>query len=333
MKTETENRKKQHIEIALKKEMQYRKTTGFEKLDYEHCALPELKISDVDLSTNFLGKKLDYPLLIEAMTGGYSQAKEINKALAQAAEKHKIAFALGSQRAMIEKPELAETYKVRDVAPTIPVIANIGAVQLKQYDVKTIGDMISTVEADALAVHLNPLQEAIQPEGDHDFTGICETLLQLKDNIKVPIIAKETGAGIGQEVALRLREVGVAIVDVAGAGGTSWSKVEYGRKGTLPGFEEWGMPTAECVQACRAVLPTIASGGIRNGIEICKAITLGAVLGGAAYPFLKAWKSKKLDAELKMWEKQMKLTAFLTGSKSISELRTARMIVRNTSNV
>jgi isopentenyl-diphosphate delta-isomerase len=325
---ETENRKRQHVDLVLRKGMQYEKKTGLEKLEYEHCALPELNITDIDLSASFLGKKVRFPLIIEAMTGGYTQAGEINKNLAECAEKHGLAFALGSQRAMIEDNALTETYLIRDVAPTVPLIANIGAVQLKQYDSKVIENMVAAVDADALAVHLNPLQEAIQPEGDHDFSGICKALLAIKNCLGVPIIVKETGAGISQEVAIRLREVGVTMIDVAGAGGTSWSRVEYGRNGITPGFEEWGVPTVECVHACREVLPTIASGGIRSGIDVCKVITMGAIMAGAAYPFLKAWKNKRIEEEIRLWEQQMIITAFLTGSRNIEELRTARMIVR-----
>ena len=327
-KSETENRKKEHVDIALRPDAQYSKKPGFEKIELLHNALPEISFDDVDLSIEFLGKKLHYPLLISAMTGGYNEAKRINEELAQAAQKHRIAFAVGSQRAMLETPSLKETYFVRDVAPDVPIIGNIGAVQLKKYGLEKVLGLVSAIEADALAVHLNPLQEIVQPEGDRDFSGVLDAISKLCDKAHFPIIVKEVGSGISQDVALKLKAAGVSYIDVAGAGGTSWSKVEYARDGPTPGFEEWGIPTLESLIQCRDTVPLIASGGVRNGMDIIKALALGAKLGGAAYPFLKALNQSqaKLDSELEKWESQMKKAAFLTGCKNVEELKKAKLI-------
>jgi len=327
-KSQTESRKKEHIEIALDSDVQYTGGTGFGKVELLHNALPEIDYERVDLSMKFLGKKMSFPLLISAMTGGYPEARKINEELASAAQKHNIAFALGSQRSMLENPSLKETYYVRKVAPDIPIIGNIGAVQLKRYPLDKILGLVSLVEADALAVHLNPLQEVIQPEGDRDFSGVLGAITKLCEKSGVPIIVKETGTGISQDVAIKLKQAGAAYIDVAGAGGTSWSKVEYAREGATPGFEEWGIPTLECLIQCRGVLPLIASGGIRSGIDAAKSIALGAELAGAAYPFLKALDQSqaKLDETLSVWEAQMKKAAFLTGSRDIAGLKKATMV-------
>ncbi len=325
----TEKRKGEHVEVVLKKNVQYKQGSGFDCISFIHCALPEMNLSEVDLSSDFLGKRLEYPLIIEAMSGGYSGAAAINKALAQAAEKHKIAFGLGSQRAMLENSSLRSTYYVRDVAPSIPIIGNIGAAQLKKYPIEIIETLVSSIEADALAIHLNPLQEVIQPEGDKDFSGILNAIAKLCNMLSVPVIVKETGAGISTDSALLLKKAGVKYVDVAGAGGTSWSKVEYIRtKNAVPGFEEWGIRTIDSLLMCKGILPLIASGGIRSGLDAAKSIALGADLAGAAYPFLLALKNKKLDATLSEWKTQMKIVAFLTGSRTYNDLKIAKLVIR-----
>src|SRR3989338_4398320 len=271
-KGQTESRKKDHVDIVLKKDVQYAKQTGFEEIDFLHCALPECDFNKIDLSCRFLGKRLNAPLLITGMTGGYKDAERINKGLAAAAEKYKLAFGVGSQRAMIENPDLKRTYYVRDVAPSVPILANLGGVQLRKYSMDKIASLISIMEADALAVHLNPLQEIIQPEGDRDFTGVLSAIRKACVELGVPVIVKETGAGISSEAALKLKEAGVAYIDVSGSGGTSWSKVEYMRKGAIPGFENWGVPTVEAIMECKGILPLIGSGGVRNGIDAAKCI-------------------------------------------------------------
>ncbi len=322
------SRKKEHVEMSLRSASQYVVGAGFEGIKLLHNALPELNLEDVDLSSKFLGKKIKYPLMITAMTGGYPKAKEINRKLAAAAEKHGVALGLGSQRAMIENPKLADTFMVRKYAPSVPIVANIGAVQLKKYPLKTIEKLVSEVGADGLAVHLNALQEVIQPEGDKDYSGVLEAIAKTCDRLSVPVIVKETGAGIDRNAAEKLKAAGVSWIDVAGAGGTSWSRIEYLRsKRAVPGFEDWGIPTVECLMMCRGVLPLIASGGVRNGIDAAKAIALGADMAGAAQPFLKALMKKKLDDELDMWGKQLRTAAFLTGSKNIARLKAAKCIL------
>jgi len=324
----TEKRKEEHVKIVLKKTTQYHKSAGFENVDFVHCALPEVDFSSVNLSTKFLGKKLNYPIMITAITGGYSGGGHINRQLAEIAEKYGLAMGLGSQRAMIENPNITETFAVRKLAPSIPIVANIGAIQLKQYSLRKVETLVSLIEADALAVHLNPLQEVIQPEGDKDFAGVLGAIRRLCNDIDVPVIVKETGTGISTEVAFKLKEAGVKYLDVAGSGGTSWSRVEYLRKGPVKGFEEWGIPTVDSILMCRGVLPLIASGGVRNGIDAAKSIALGADIAGAAYPFLKALNEKKIDEMIGEWEMQMKIAAFLTGSKDYEELKKAKLIFR-----
>lgn len=328
MPNQTESRKKDHVELVVAKGAQYAKSAGFDKIELIHNALPEASLESIDLSSVFLGKNLKFPMIISAMTGGYADAERINKALASAAQKHGMAFGLGSQRAMMEDPSLASTFKVRGVAPDVPIIANIGAFQLKKYPVEKVESLVQSVEADALAVHLNPLQEAIQPEGDTDFTGVLEAIRNACDSLPVPVVAKETGAGMSQGVAILLKGAGVKYLDVAGAGGTSWSRVEYMRSGGVPGFEDWGLPTVESVIQCRGLLPIIASGGIRSGIDAAKSIALGADLAGAAYPFLKALEENRLEEQIMLFQRQMRLCAFLTGCPTMAALKKAKLIFR-----
>ncbi len=321
----TEKRKGEHVALVLSKNVKYDKSAGFETVEFINCALPESDFSHIDLSFNFLGKRISSPLLIEAMTGGYQEGGRINRQLAEIAEKHKIAFEVGSQRAMIEKLELRNTYYVRDVAPNIPVIGNIGAAQLKKYPIEVIENLVSSIEADALAIHLNALQEIIQQEGDKDFSGLSNRIARVSERLSVPVIAKETGAGISTEIALVLKKAGVKYIDVAGAGGTSWAKVESLRNNKVVfGFENWGIRTVDSILMCKGVLPLIASGGVRSGIDAAKCIALGADLAGAAYPFLIALKKKRLDTVLQEWKKQMRMCAFLTGCTSHEQLKKAK---------
>lgn len=327
MSKKTEKRKQEHVEHVLESNIQYSRSAGFERIEFVHNALPEVNFDKINLGVSFLKKKLKLPLIIEAMTGGFKGAKKINESLAKAAEHYGIAFGLGSQRAMLENKK-DDSYYVRKVAPTIPIIGNIGAVQLKKYGLKEIKWLVSEIEADALAIHLNPLQEVIQPEGNKDFSGLLSRIEEVCKGLDVPVIVKETGAGIDRRVALKLREVGVKYLDVAGAGGSSWSKVEYLRGESVPGFEEWGISTVDSILECKGVLPLIGSGGIRNGIDCAKAIALGAEVVGAAYPFLRALKKGKLNSLIEEWTMQLRACAFLTGSKNIEELRKARIVLR-----
>jgi isopentenyl-diphosphate delta-isomerase len=324
MSKQTESRKNEHVELVIKEGAQYGKPTGFEHVDLIHNSLPEISLEDVDLSTEFMGRKIKYPMLITGMTGGYEDALAINRALAEIAQKYGLAFGLGSQRAMIESPGLARTYAVRDVAPDIPILGNIGAYQLKKYKFSQIESMVSSVEADALAIHLNPLQEVIQKEGDTDYSGVVDAISKTCEKLDVPVIVKETGAGMSQDVALKLKEAGASWLDIAGAGGTSWSRVEYLRNGAVPGFEEWGIPTLESLVVCRGVLPIVASGGLRNGVDAAKAIALGATMAGAAYPFIMALREARIEEFVTTFTSQMKIAAYLTGSKNLLELKKAK---------
>jgi isopentenyl-diphosphate delta-isomerase len=324
--SQTESRKKDHIDIALNEDVQYPFEPGFGRMRFIHNALPEMNLDDVDLSYKFLGKNLSHPIIIEAMTGGCSSAAEINNALAEAAQKAGLAMGLGSQRAMLEDKSLAKTFQVRDVAPDMPILANIGAVQLKESSTENIENLVHSIDGDGIAIHLNSLQEVIQPEGDHDFSGVLNAIEKLCDDADIQVIVKETGAGLSTECAESLRRAGVHMIDVAGAGGTSWSRVEYKRKGIVPGFEDWGIPTVESIAMCKGILPMIASGGVRSGIDCAKAIALGADMAGAAFPFLKAYHEKRLDSEIVVWMKQMRMAAFLTGSRTHADLKKAKLM-------
>lgn len=295
----TQSRKADHIRVCLEDNVQFRKnSTGLERYRLTHCCLPELDWTDIDLSTSFLGKALRSPLLISSMTGGTEQAKDINRRLATIAQEYGLAMGVGSQRVAIEKPEVADTFSVRSVAPDILLFANIGAVQFNySYGLDECLRAVESLEADALILHLNPLQECVQSNGDKNFRGLFAKIEHLCGALSVPVIAKEVGNGISAPMAQRLINSGVAAIDVAGAGGTSWAQVEGERaKDKLQRrlgntFADWGIPTVDCLRTIRAVapnIPLIASGGIRNGLDVAKAIALGADIAGLAFPFLHA---------------------------------------------
>jgi len=294
-----EQRKADHIRVNLEEDVSFdRLTVGFERYRFIHQALPELDLRQVDLGTTFFGKRLNAPVLISCMTGGTDQARQINRNLAIAAQHYGIPMGLGSQRAGIVHPEKADTFKVRDVAPDILLFANLGAVQFNYgFGLDECRRAVAMIEADALVLHLNPLQEAVQPEGDVDFSGLAKKIEAVCKQLEVPVIAKEVGWGISEQTARLLIDAGVAAIDVAGSGGTSWSQVEMYRAPTdlhqrvAAAFRDWGIPTSESIQMVRRAaldIPIIASGGLRSGIDIAKAIALGAHLGGMAGPFLKA---------------------------------------------
>jgi isopentenyl-diphosphate delta-isomerase len=294
-----EQRKSEHLKINLEQDVRFpRLTTGLERYHFVHNALPEISLEQVDLSTEFLGKRLRQPLLISSMTGGTAQAQRINYHLAEGAQAAGIAMGLGSLRAAIEAPHLVDTFRVRHLAPDILLLANLGAVQLNTgLSVDDCRRVVDLVEADALILHLNPLQEALQTGGDtnwRDLLGKIETVCRA---LEVPVVAKEVGWGISGTLARRLVDAGVTAIDVAGAGGTSWSQVEMYRAPTprrrrlCAAFADWGIPTAEALVEVRTALPDIpliASGGLRDGLDLTKALALGADLGGMAGPFLKA---------------------------------------------
>lgn len=294
-----ERRKADHIRINLEEDVAFRKvTTGLENYFFLHQAAPELDLDEVDTSARLFGKRLGTPLLISSMTGGTEKARAINRTLATGAREVGMAMGLGSQRAAIEDESLADTYHVREVAPDILLFANLGAVQLNYgYGVDECRRAVEMVGADALILHFNALQEAVQPEGDGNFAGLLHRIEEVCGRLEVPVIAKEVGWGFAEETARQLAEAGVAAIDVAGSGGTSWSQVEMHRAPTARharvagAFIDWGIPTAVSVQLCRRgapELPIFASGGIKSGIDIAKCIALGARLGGIAGDFLRA---------------------------------------------
>jgi isopentenyl-diphosphate delta-isomerase len=294
-----EQRKSEHLRINLEKDVSFpRLTTGLERYRFVHNALPEISLDEVDLTTVFLGKKLRLPILISSMTGGTSEAQRINFHLAEGAQAAGIAMGLGSLRAAIEAPHLADTFRVRQIAPDILLLANLGAAQLNTgISPDECQRVVDLVDADALILHLNPLQEALQAHGDTNWRGLLNKIETVCSRLDVPIIAKEVGWGISSHAARQLVDAGVAVIDVAGAGGTSWSQVEMHRAPTerlrrlCAQFADWGIPTAEALLEVRAALPdipVIASGGLRTGMDLAKVFALGADLGGLAGPFLKA---------------------------------------------
>ncbi len=313
-----EERKGEHIQAVLREDMEYSRKAGFEQVELPHKALPEMDFSEVDLHIKFLGKKA-FPIMITAITGGFRGAVKINQDLALAAEKNSFPLGLGSMRPMLEGVE-SESYLIRKICPSVPIVGNVGIAQLAKYGPEKIEGLVSKAELDGMAVHLNPLQEILQPEGDRKFSGSLKLIEKLCAKLSVPVIAKECGAGVSRGVAKKLKEAGVGWIDVSGAGGTSWSKVEYARGGKPAGFEEWGIRTVDSIMMCRGTLPLIASGGVRSGIDCTKAVALGAELAGAARPFLVAQQEGKLDEIATEWVSQMKVSAFLCGCKTHADL-------------
>jgi isopentenyl-diphosphate delta-isomerase len=324
------DRKRSHLDVCEQGAVEYAgKTTLLEEVDLVHDALPELAVDEVDVAIQLLGKRLHAPLLITGMTGGTAEASEINRDLAIVAEEFGIAFGLGSQRAMQRRPELAYTFEVRAHAPTTLVLANLGVVQATELSTADVARLVERVGADALCVHLNPAQELIQPGGDRDFRGGLAAIERLVRELGMPVVVKETGCGISRAVAARLRGVGVSFVDVSGAGGTSWVKVEAIRA-EAPGqalgqvFSDWGIPTAAAVLGARSLgLECIASGGIRTGLDVAKVIALGARVAGVALPVFRAYREGGLAAARRFVERletELRTAMVLTGSRNIDAL-------------
>ena len=326
-------RKLDHIKISLKEDVQSRIKNGFDDITFVHRALPEIDRDEIDTSTEFFGKRVGAPIVIAGMTGGHEKASEINKNLALAAAELNIPMGVGSQRAAVEDEGLAPTYKVaRETAPDIFLIGNLGAVQFSEgYGINEARKAVEMIDANALAVHLNPLQEAIMPEGDTDFRGALEGLEKLRD-LDVPVIAKETGAGIAMEEAKLIEKTGAAGIDVGGLGGTSFSAVEYyRRKGFETTFWDWGIPTAvstiECIESTK--LSIISTGGIRNGLEVAKALSIGAATCGIAQPLLAGAMKGKSEVLLILNKiiDELKTAMFLTGASTIEELRKKDLVI------
>lgn len=331
--TDTRSRKADHIRINLEEDVHSGLTTGLERYKFNHQALPELNLDEINLSVKVFGRTLDAPILISSMTGGTPKAGEINQILAAAAQSSGIAMGLGSQRAAIEDHDLATTFQVRKTAPDILLFANLGAVQLNYgYGIGQCQQAVDMVEADALILHFNALQEAVQPEGQTHFAGLLDKIERICKALPVPVIAKEVGWGFSEKAASLLANVGVAAIDVAGAGGTSWSQVEMYRAKDenqarlASAFIDWGIPTADSILNVLKAAPDLqifASGGLRNGIDIAKSIALGASLGGMASPFLKA-ASRSLEETIQtidLIRRQIQVCMFACGCRNLSQLR------------
>jgi len=314
-----EERKEKHIEMCLNEDVE----TGsnlFEFMELIPKALPEIGIKDIDTSVDFLGKKLRFPLIISGMCGGTETGKKINKKLAQVAQKFEIGFEVGSQRVMIEDEKMVETFQVRDVAPDILLFGNIGVMQVREYSVKELKELVDTIQADALCIHINPAQELFQKEKEDDFE---DCLMAIKRVARViPVIAKGVGQGFERDTAIKLQSAGVKAIETGGSGGTNWIKVDAMISGQdFSAFEKWGIPTAGSIIECKKTVPLIASGGIRTGHEMAKAIALGSEMCGIALPFLKAWKENKVEALTSRLETEFKTAMYLCGCKQVRELR------------
>jgi isopentenyl-diphosphate Delta-isomerase len=342
MSDSTKQRKADHIRICLEEDVQFRASSGLEKYRFTHCCLPEINYADLDIKTTFLGKSLGAPLLISSMTGGTTQAQQINQRLAQVAQTYGLAMGVGSQRVAIEQDHTAPTFQVRSIAPDILLFANLGAVQLNYgYGVAQCQRAVDLLQADALILHINPLQECIQPQGDLNFSGLLAKIAQVCAKLSVPVIAKEVGNGISAAMAAQLIQAGVQAIDVAGAGGTSWSLVESQRapKPLLQQlgqtFGDWGIPTAECLVEIRQVhqIPLIASGGLRNGLDVAKSIGLGADLAGMALPFLQAAdiSTEAVIDRVELLIAELKTAMFCTGSRQLIDLRQPGRLIKPTS--
>jgi isopentenyl-diphosphate Delta-isomerase len=340
-------RKRDHVDIVLKNDVTFRfKTTGFESIDFVHNALPECNFSEIDSSVSFLGKKISAPLLVSCMTGGFSRGESINRSLAQTCQELSLAVGVGSQRQMLDDPDKTKSFRiVREHAPGIPVLGNIGAAEVAQlyhhhYTIDDFMRLVDVIEADALVVHLNPLQELMQREGNTNFRGVLDGITRLVAGLPCPVIVKEVGAGISADVARRLFDAGVRFIDIAGAGGTSWAGIEMLRRAgghRDEAFWDWGIPTyrsLKMVAELRKELPSlriIASGGITDGITAAKAIAAGADIVAAARPFLEALMNggkRNLKKLLGDWIDDIRRVQFLTGARTIDDLKKVPLLER-----
>lgn len=332
-----DQRKADHIKINLERDVRSALTTGLETYRFVHEALPELDLERVDTGLQLFNKSLGAPILISSMTGGTAEAELINIRLAEAAQEMRIAMGVGSQRAAIEDPAQAKTFQVRRAAPDILLFANLGAVQLNYgYGVEHCRRAVDMIEADALVLHLNPVQEAVQDAGDTNFAGLARKMEKICKDLEVPVIAKEVGWGISERSATLLADCGVAAIDVAGAGGTSWSQVEMHRapdeftRQLAATFIGWGIPTAESILNVRKAVPEMtvfASGGLKDGLDIAKCVALGATLGGMAGQFLKAAavSTRSVVNMLGLTRRQIQVAMFATGAGTLQGLKTGKL--------
>lgn len=342
-----DQRKADHIRINLEEDVQFPQlTTGLEHYRFVHQALPEMHLDDVDTRVTLFGKTLAAPLLVSSMTGGTADAERINRNLAEAAQARELPMGVGSQRAGIEAGEAASTFRVRDVAPDILLFANLGAVQFNYgYTVEQCRQAVEMIEADALILHLNPLQEVLQPEGDFDWRGLLTKIAEVCRALGVPVIAKEVGWGISAKAAHQLIDAGVSALDVAGAGGTSWSQVEMHRADSerarrlAAAFSDWGMRTADSLIAVDQVrtdtgrddVALIASGGIRSGQDVAKCAALGATLVGLASPFLRpaVVSADQVVDEMDFLRDELRIAMFCSGARDVHALRQPGVLIRD----
>lgn len=341
-RSKTSSRKKEHIELCMTDKVAFKnKTTGFENYEFKHYAITEVEIDKIKLETKFFGKKISYPFLISCMTGGTGEAENINAKLALVAEELNIPIGVGSQRQALENKDFLESFRVvRKNAQSVPVLSNIGAAEIVKFkNTDPIQKIIDMIEADILVIHLNPLQELLQKEGNPDFKGLLKKIKFITGKINIPVIAKEVGSGISKEAAKKLLDSGVKGIDVAGAGGTSWAGVEILRnKGNSKNmFWDWGLPTSYCVKEISKLKQTykfklIASGGITNGIEIAKALALGADITASARKVLQQIENSGVDRTISFIKnlfEEVKKIMFLTGSKSVKDLQKGKLIKKD----
>ncbi|MCG8457287.1 MAG: type 2 isopentenyl-diphosphate Delta-isomerase [Holophagales bacterium] len=332
------DRKREHIELSLDRRIQL-DARFFDRWTFEHDALPDVDLERVDLSCRFLGKELRSPILISCMTGGTGDAIAINRNLALAAETAGVALGVGSQRKAIERPDTEATFAVRDLAPTAPLLGNLGAVQLNYgFGLEECRRAVEMIGADALALHLNPLQEALQPEGQGRFSGLLPKIGALVEQLGVPVVVKEIGCGLGQRTATALYGVGVRYFDSAGLGGTSWARIEASRAddvslGEL--FADWGVPTPDSIRVLAGLGPdvqVIGSGGVRNGLDAAKAIALGADLVGLAQPFLRPAleSAEAVERRIRRLETELRIAMFCAGARNLEALRRTPLIAKPT---
>lgn len=336
--TDIGSRKKDHVELTLDESTQYDHSSGFDEYQFVHNALPEVDYNDVKTEALLLGRTFSMPLFISSMTGGYAGASFVNSIIAEVCETYDLPFGVGSQRVMLEDPTLTETFSVvRSIAPNAFICSNIGGAQLiGGLSSQNLKLLIDSIHADAVIVHLNPLQELMQPEGDRNFKGILAGIEELVKAAQIPVIAKETGAGISKHTAERLLNVGVQVLDVAGSGGTSWAKVENARsvnENAQSQFNNWGIPTVECLNQLSTLqyetaFEIIASGGIRSAFDMVKSICLGANFTASAQPIIKAVKTggeKELEQLIINWKNDLRTVLTLLGVENISELSTSHL--------
>ena len=337
----TNQRKTSHVQIALRDAQIDRKKNYFDRIHLSHRALPEQRLEEVDTSIEFMGKRLSFPLIISSMTGGADEElARINQNLAAAAEAEGVALALGSQRVMLENHAAKESFSLRRFAPSTLLLANLGAVQLNAgVGLEACRSLVEGIGADGLCLHLNPLQEAIQPEGDTDFSGLAEKIGTIVRGLGRPVLVKEVGAGLSPEDVQRLLAVGVKYIDVAGSGGTSWSRIESCRSdepewGEL--FSDWGIPTPLALRMIRPwmdELEVVASGGIRNGIDLVKGIVLGASLGGMALPLLRPAQEsvEAVRKEIRQIRRTFATAMFLLGARRVEDIKNNERLLLNES--